>query len=200
MKNISTFALVSLLGLLMITACNSASEAAIPTPVPSSTPQAATENKSLPTPVSPRQTIVYDDLQVTMSESEITTSYPTEFGSDREPPAGKRIIWIHILLKNIGQREQTLPESEHFSVLNTSTEFKPTYGHRKDHTDYMTLTPILAQGQEVDAWLRFDVPASMDLHEFMFAFLPDSSQVSIDLSSKDYFWADHPTYIWTCAP
>jgi hypothetical protein len=144
--------------------------------------------------------IVHENLQVTMKEAEITSSFITEYGTTREPPPGKNIIWINVLLKNIGQRELTLPESEHFSVLNTSTEFKPTYGHRRDHTDYMTLTPILAQGQEVDAWLRFDIPDSMDLKQFMFAFLPDSSQVSIDLSSNDYFWADHPTYLWTCAP
>ena len=183
----------------MLPACNSASGAVVPTPTPSSTPQ-TTGDYIVPTPISPGQMIVHDDLQVTMKEAEITSSFITEYGTTREPPPGKNIIWINVLLKNIGQREQTLPESEHFSVLNNSTEFKPTYGHRKDHTDYMTLTPILAQGQEVDAWLRFDIPVAMDLKQFMFAFLPESSQVSIDLSSNDYSWADHPTYLWMCAP
>ena len=194
------FLLGCLFGLLIVTACNSSSRAVVPAATSSSTPKAVVQQNLFPTPISNGQMIIHVNLQVTMKEAEITSSFITEYGTTREPPPGKNIIWINVLLKNIGQREQTLPESEHFSVLNTSTEFKPTYGHRKDHTDYMTLTPILAQGQEVDAWLRFDVPASMDLHEFMFAFLPDSSQVSIDLSSKDYFWADHPTYIWTCAP
>ena len=66
--------------------------------------------------------------------------------------------------------------------------------------DYMILTPILAQGQEVDAWLRFDIPAAMDLKQFLFAFLPDSSQVSIIVPSSGSSWADHPTYLWTCLP
>jgi hypothetical protein len=189
-----------LFGLLILISCNSSNGAVVPTPTPSSTPSAVAEQNLFPTPISNGQMIIHDNLQVTMKNAEITSTFITEYGTTREPPPGKNIIWVNVLLKNIGQRDQTLPESEHFSVLSTSTEYKPTYGHRKDHTDYMTLTPILAQGQEVDAWLRFDIPAAMDLHEFVFAFLPDSSQVSIDLSFKDYFWADHPTYIWACAP
>jgi hypothetical protein len=137
---------------------------------------------------------------VLLKEAEITSSFITEYGTTREPPPGKNIIWVHILLKNISQREQILPESEHFSVLSSTTEFKATYGHRKDHTDYMTLTPILAQEQEVDAWLRFDIPVAMDLNQFLFAFLPESLQVSIIVPSSGSAWAEHPTYLWTCAP
>jgi hypothetical protein len=110
------------------------------------------------------------------------------------------IVWIHVLLKNVGQGEQNLPAPEHFSVLNGTAEFKPTYGHRKDHTDYMALTPILVQRQEVDAWLRFDISADAELKDLIFAFLPESSQVSLGFSSSDYSWADHPIYLWTCAP
>jgi len=75
---------------------------------------------------------VYDDLQVVMSRAEVTTSFLAEYGSTREPPAGKKFLWIHITLKNISQGEQDLPAPEHFSVLNGTTEFKSTYGHRKD--------------------------------------------------------------------
>jgi hypothetical protein len=189
-----------LFGLLMVTSCNATSESVIPTPVSSSTPLAAVEIKSLPTPMSPVQMIVYDDLQVVMSEAEITSNYLTEYGTEREPPAGKNIIWIHILLKNIGQGEWTLPDAEHFSVLNGTAEFKSTYGHRKDHADYMALNTSMAQGQEVDAWLRFDIPAEAELQDLAFAFLPESSQVSFGFSSNDYSWADHPIYLWTCAP
>lgn len=135
-----------------------------------------------------------------MSEAEITTSYQTEYGTEREPSADKKIIWIRILLKNISQDEQTLPATEHFSVLHGVTEFKSTYGHRKDHTDYTSLSTSMAQGQEVDAWLRFDIPAAAEIQDLWFAFLPESSQVSFGFSSSDYFWADHPIYLWTCAP
>jgi len=191
---------ICLLGLLMVTACNPAREVVAPTPAPSSTPQVVAENKSLPTPISPNQMIVYDNLQVVMSEAEITTVYLTEFGSEREPSADSKFIWIHILLRNVGQGEQTLPAPEHFSVLNGTAEFKPIYGHRKDHTDYMALTSDLIQGQEVDAWLRFDIPADAELKNLMFVFLPESSQVSLGFSSSDYSWADHPIYLWACAP
>jgi hypothetical protein len=194
------FVLSSSLGLFIITACNSTSGPVVSTPAPSASPQAAVENKSLPTPVPPGQMVVYDDLHVTMSGTEITTSYLTEFGSNREPPAGKKIIWVHILLKNIGQSEQDLPAPEHFSVLYDDTEFKPTYGHRKDFTDYMSLNTTMAAGQAVDAWLRFDISAAAELKDLIFAFLPESTQVSFGFSFSDYSWADHPIYLWTCAP
>jgi len=194
------FLLSCFFGLLIAVSCNSSGEAVVPTPVPSSTPQAVVENNIVPAPMSPNQMIIYEDIQVVMKEAEITSTFITEYGTTREPPPGKNIIWVHILLKNIGQSEQTLPEPEHFSILNNTTEFKATYGHRKDHTDYMALTSILAQGQEVDAWLRFDIPVAMDLTQFIFAFLPESSQVSIVSSSDGSSWTDHPTYLWTCVP
>jgi hypothetical protein len=200
MKKILMFVLSGLFGLLIVTACGSASDAFVPTPVPSPTPQAVVENKTLPTPISPSQMIVYKNLQVMMSETEITTSYLTEYDSTREPPTGKKIIWIHVLLSNISQGKWTLPAPEHFSVLAGTTEFKATYGHRKGHVDYMTLNTDMAEGQEVNAWLRFDIPTDSELQDLMFAFLPESSQVSLGFSSNDYSWADHPIYLWTCAP
>jgi hypothetical protein len=52
----------------------------------------------------------------------------------------------------------------------------------------------------VDAWLRFDIPADLELQDLSFVFLPESSQLSLGFSSSDYSWADHPIYLWTCAP
>ena len=200
MKKPLIFMLSNFLGLLVVTACNSASGPLMPVPTPSPNPRSAVENKTLPTPISPGQIVVYDNLQVMMKEAEITSSYLTEYGPEREPPAGKNIVWIHILLKNISQGERTLPATEHFSVLHGTTEFKATYGHRKDHTDYTSLNASMAQEQEVDVWLRFDIPATAELQDMWFAFLPESSQVSLGFSSSDYFWADHPIYLWNCAP
>ena len=200
MTKILKLALIGLFGLLMAAACDSSSGPVVPTSASTPTPRDAAENKKLPTPISPRQMIIYDNLQVTMSEAEITTSYPTEYGSNREPPPGKQFIWIHILIKDISQREWNLPAPEHFSVIHGTTEFKPTYGHRKDYADYMALNTGMAQGQEVDAWLRFDILADAELKDLIFAFLPESSQVSLGFSSSDYSWADHPIYLWTCAP
>jgi hypothetical protein len=148
----------------------------------------------------PEQTVIYNNLQVGMSEAEITTSYVTEYGSERVPTGGNKFIWIHILLKNIGQSEQNLPAAEHFSMLDGATEFKPTYGHRKDHADYTSLNTSMMQGQKVDAWLRFDIPKDAELTDLTFAFLPESSQVSLGFSSSDYSWADHPIYLWMCVP
>lgn len=200
MTKILKFVLSGIFGLLIVASCNSTSEGVVPIPVPSLTPQAAEATKSLPTPMAPSQMIVYDNLQVAMSEAEITTSYLTEYGSERDPAVDKKFVWIHILLKNIGQGERILPDAEHFSVLQGTDEFKPTYGHRKDHTDYTSLNTNMAQGQEVDAWLRFDIPVTAELGDLWFVFLPESSQVSLDFSSSAYSWADHPIYLWTCVP
>jgi hypothetical protein len=198
MKKILSFVLSSLFGLLFISACNSSSSV-VPTPIPSATAQATAE-KSLPTPVPNGQTIVYNDLQVTMDQAEVIDSYITEYGSSRLPTGNTKFLWIHIILKNIGQKEQNLPTEEHFSALLGETEFKPTYGHRKDHTDYTALNTVIGQSEETNAWLRFDVPADAELKDLTFAFLPDSTQVSFGFSSSDYSWADHPIYLWTCAP
>ncbi len=200
MEKLSKLALNGLFGLLLVTACASTGGPVVPTPAPSSTPQVVVENKSLPTPMTRSQMAVYDDLQVEMRESEITTSYLTEYGTSREPPTGKKIIWVRILLKNIGTGERSLPEPEHFSVLDDADEFKATYGHRQDHVDYMALTNVLAPAQEVDAWLRFDIPSDAELKDLLFAFLPESTQISLGFSSSEYSWADHPIYLWNCAP
>jgi len=92
MKKTLMLVMSSIFGMLMITACNSGSGPVIPSPTFSLTLQATVEIKSMPTPMSPVQMIVYDDLQVVMSEAEITTNYLTEYGSSREPPAGKKIV------------------------------------------------------------------------------------------------------------
>ena len=200
MKKIWLFLLANLLGLFVITACDSASATVVPTPIPSATPQAALENKTLPTPISAGQTVVYNDLQLTMDQAEITDSYLTEYGSNREPTGDNKFLWTHIILMNISQKEQSLPDAEHFSALFATTEFKPAYGHRKGHVDYMALNEVIDQGEEVDAWLRFDIPTEAELTNLTFAFLPESTQVSFGFSSNEYFWADHPIYLWDCAP
>ena len=150
-------------------------------------------------PVAPGQEIVYEDFQVVMSQAEITTSYITEFGSRRDSSPGGKFLWIHILLKNVGQKERPLPVAEHFSALYGASEFKPSYGHRQGSTDYTALKPVVYQGQQVDAWLRFDIPASAELKDLQFAFLPESFQVSVSFAPTDYPWANHPIYLWSCA-
>jgi hypothetical protein len=192
--------LIGLFAFSIITACNSSSAPLIAAPSPSASPQPAEEIKSLPTPVSPGQMVVYNDLQVAMMPAEITTSYLTEFGSTREPPVGYKFLWIHIILKNIGQGARDLPAPEHFSVINGATEFKSTYGRRQDYVDYLALPAIMVQGQVVDAWLRFDIPTVLELKDLLFAFLPESLQVSVGFSPTDYPSGDHPIYLWICAP
>lgn len=199
MKKTWMHGLMILVGIFFISSCDTNNGAVLPTPSPSASPQ-PTVVKSLPTPAAPGQGIIYSDLQVEMTQAEITTSYLNEYGSTREPSAGMEILWVHIDLKNIGQSEQELPAPEHFSALNGAIEFKPIYGHRKDHPDYLALATILVPGQSVDAWLRFDIPAGLDQKDLWFVFMPESTVVSVGFSPTDFFWGDLPIYLWKCAP
>ena len=138
---------------------------------------------------------------MTMDQTELTEEFITEYGSTRIPSAGEKFMWVHVQLKNGGQNEIDTPLPEHFSVLYAATELKPTYGHRKDYADYIALGPVIFPNQEVDAWLRFDIPVKAELKDLRFIFIPESSQVGASFSSPNYPYAeDHPTYVWKCAP
>ena len=201
MTKAGALVLSSLIGLVIFTACTpSGGGPTLPAPESTTSPQPAVATKSMPTPVASGMKVIYGDLQVVMNQAEITNSYLTEYGSMRVPPNGMKFLWIHIGLVNLGKSLHNLPAPEHFSVLNNSTEFKPIYGHRKDHLDYLTMTTNLVGGQAVDAWLRFDIPAALELKDLMFAFLPESTQVSVGFSASNYPAGDHPIYLWMCVP
>jgi hypothetical protein len=199
MRKILCAALNGLLSLLMLTSCESLGYPTVH-PLPPAIPKTDMRSEVLPTPVSPGSAIENDDLRVTMKQAELTSDYMTEYGSMREPPAGQRFLWINILVENIGQKEHSLPAVEHFSVLYGISEFKSSYGYRKGNQDYSTFKAIIYQGQQVDAWLRFDVPVDASLHALQFVFLPASSQVSFSFPASGYPWADHPIFLWQCEP
>ncbi len=199
MKNIfSIFAI----GLIILTACSSADQnPAIPLPATQTPQPTATAVKALLTPSSPNDTITWDTLQVTMDQLEVTQEYVTDFGPSRVPPDGSKFLWIHIRLRNTGQVEMDIPLSEHFSVLYVAIELKPTYGHRANFTDYTTLGQTIFPDQELDGWLRFDIPVTAQLSDLIFVFLPESAQVGASYGSPNYPYAnDKPTYVWTCSP
>ena len=189
-------------GLIILTACSSADQNPA-TPLPATqTPQpTATAVKALLTPSSPNDTITWDTLQVTIDQFEVTQEYVTDFGPSRVPPDGSKFLWIHIRLRNIGQVEMDIPLSEHFSVLYAAIELKPTYGHRANFADYTSLGQTIFPAQELDGWLRFDIPVTAQLSDLLFVFLPESAQIGASYGSPYYPYADDkPTYVWTCSP
>jgi hypothetical protein len=189
------------IGWVVLTACTSAGQTSTPlatTPPPQPT---ATETKVLPTPSAPRDSITWDNLQVTMDKLEVTQEYVTDYGSTRIPPEGDNFLWVHIQLKNTGRVGIDLPLSEHFSVLYAGTELKPSYGHRQEYPEYTALGPAIFPNQDLAGWIRFDIPITAELNELRFVFLPESSQVGVSFSSPNYPYADDkPTYVWNCAP
>lgn len=190
-----------LTGLFFLTACSTqngssstpAPATATQTPLPTSTPT------PLPTPSSPKDSIIWDNLQVTMDQLEITNEYLTDFGSTRTPPDGKKFLWVHVQLKNTGQIEMDIPVLEHYSILYAALEIKPIYGHRNGYADYTTLGTTIFPAQELDGWLRFDIPSTANLKDMRFIFIPESAQVGVSYSSPSYPYADDkPTFVWDC--
>jgi len=136
-----------------------------------------------------------------MDQAEITDRFITEFGTQRVPSTGQKFLWVHVRLENVGTDEITLPTSENFSVLYAESEIKPIYGHRQGYAEYSDLDSTLFPGQELDAWLRFDIPVTADLKDLWFVFLPQSFQVGVSPSSPNYPYASNkPTYVWNCSP
>ena len=96
----------------MLTACSSTGESVTPVTITLPPQPTATEVKILPTSASPGDSITWRDLQVTMDQLEITDEFITEFGSTRSPSPGKKFMWAHIQLKNVGEVEIEVPLSE----------------------------------------------------------------------------------------
>jgi hypothetical protein len=199
MIHIKVISNVLLPGLFVLAACSSTNGlSSTPIALPQPT---ATVTRVFPTPSSPGDPVVWRDLQVRMDPPEITDTFVNEFGSQRVPSSGGKFLWIHLALENIGTEEILLPESENFSVLYAESEFKPIYGHRQGYTDYTDLGSTLFPGQQLDAWLRFDIPVEADLNELWFVFLPTSAQVGVSPSSPHYPYAENkPTYVWKGQP
>jgi hypothetical protein len=190
------------MGLLVLTACSFTSQPVttpqltIPPPQPT-----VTETKILPTPSSLHDSIIWDQLEVTMDELEVTGDYITDYGSSRVPTEGNKFLWVHVGLRNTGQIQMDVPASEHYSILYAATELKPGYGHRQGYTEYTTLGPLISPNQELDGWLRFDIPATAELKDLRFVFLPESAQVGASYGSPNYPYADDkPMYVWNCEP
>jgi hypothetical protein len=183
-------------GLFVSTACSPTSTGTIVIPSPT-----ATIARVWPTPSSPGDPLTWRDMKVIFDQAEITNSFTNEFGSQRVPSAGQNFLWIHVALENVGKDEVLLPELENFSVLYAESEFKPIYGHRQGYVDYTNVGTALFPGQEIDAWLRFDIPNTAELKDLLFVFLPTSAQVGVSPSSPNYPYAENkPTFVWKCEP
>ena len=186
---------ILVMGSIVLIACSPAGQTVTP-PAP---PPTATRINVLPTPASIHDAIIWDELQVTLDELEVTKDYITDYGSARVPTEGNKFLWVHIRLRNTGQIQMDIPLSEHYSILYAATELKPGYGHRQGYTEYTTLGSLISPNQELDGWLRFEIPATAELKDLRFVFLPESAQVGASYGSPNYPYADDkPTYVWDC--
>lgn len=185
--------------LFLLTACSSAGENPVPPATATASPPPTAT--ALPTLSSPGDSVIWRDLQVSMDEVETTDQFTTEFGTQRLPAAGKKFLWVHVRFQNMGRDEITLPTAENFSVLYAESEIKSIYGHRQGYADYTVLGSTLFPRQELDAWLRFDIPTTAELKDLWFVFIPGSAQVGVSPSSPNYPYATNkPTYVWKWEP
>lgn len=188
--------------IFLVTACSTQSKtSSIPvTPTATQTPPPASTLTLLPTASSLRDSVLWNNLQVAIDRLEITNEYTTDFGSLRTPPNGKKFFWVHVRLKNTNQVEMDTPVFEHYSILYAAVEVKPSYGYRQGYTEYTALNSTIFPDQELDGWLRFDIPDTAELKDLRFVFLPESSGVGTSFSSPNYPYSDDkPTYVWDCA-
>lgn len=202
MKLMMKLPVLLLTGLFILTACARRDvSSATPATATASPQPTATEVRVLPTPASPGDSVIWENLQVTLDRIEISQDYMTDFGSRRVPPTGRKFLWVHLRLSNSGSIQLDMPVLENFSILYAATEIKPIYGHRQEHTEYSTLGALIFPNQELEGWIRFDIPATAELADLRFVFLPESAQVGVSYSSPNYPYADDkPTYVWNCAP
>jgi len=200
MKNIFQLAASTLCITLTLAACGTSGKPTVRPVVNATSAPAATQTSSMPEPMPQGQQITHKELRVTMRQAEISNDYETEFGSKRKPSLDRKFLWAKVELENTGVRTQKLPDIAHFSLIFGKDEFKPGYGHRLNYPDYTTLRPEITPGQKINAWLRFDIPASTELDDFQFVFLPESVHVSFSNPASDYSWADHPEFFWNCGP
>lgn len=184
--------------LLLVAACSTQPETATVTTTQTPRPIAtSTAIRIQPTPFSTGDSILWREVSFSMDGVEITNEFTTDFGSTRLPSLGNKFLWVHVRLKNIAAVEVNLPALEHYSILYAATEFKPSYGHRNGYMDYTSLDITLFPDQELDGWLRFDIPAAAELKDMRFVFIPESAQVGVSFDSPNYpFSDDKPTYVW----
>jgi hypothetical protein len=189
-------------GLFILTACSRRDVFSTTPATATTSPQpTATEVKILPTPSSPGDSIIWENLQVQLDQWEVTEDYLTDYGSRRVPPAGKKFLWAHLVFKNTGPTQLDMPVLENFSILYAATEIKPIYGHRQGFAEYTALGPVIFPNQELEGWIRFDIPDTAALTDLRFVFLPESAEVGASYSSPNYPYAeDKPTYVWNFAP
>jgi len=183
-----------LAGLILLSACYGAPELTTPSPAPTLT---VSPTLVLPTPLASPASITYADLQVAVDRAEFSDAYTTEFQTSRTPPAGKKFLWVHILLKNVGPKTLKTPVQDHYSILFFQTEFKPTYGHRKDYQDYTSLDSTLPPGQTINGWLRFEILNSAELSQIRAAYIPEGVHIPSVSGSGSDSWADRPFFLWS---
>lgn len=123
-------------------------------------------------------------------------SYTTDFNTRRDPPAGRKITWVHIQVNNPGKNTLKTPGADHFSILYGGIEIKSTYGHRQDYPDFTDLSVSVFPGQNLAGWLRFNIPMEASPEDLTLAYIPNSNHLPALVNGDAAAWADQPVYIW----
>ncbi len=197
-KTVMRLILASLV-IFLLAACSPRAAALPPTatltPAPGAVALLATP-KPLPTPASMGEAVTFEDLTVQIGGVELNDQYKTRFGPVRDATPGVKFLWVQVLVENQGQAGIDLPGEEHFSVLQADREYKPTYGHRDGFPDYTSLGSAVSPGSPLEGWLRFDIPAEVEIKDLQFAFLPESTRITYTRTQSGGSIFDHPVFLW----
>ena len=178
---------------MLLASCYGSPEPPTPTPIPTPVPAPTAQ---LPTPLAFGTSIVDQNITFFIDQTEISGTYTTDFNTQRDPPSGRKILWVHIQIVNPGQSTLKTPGAEHFSVIYGESEIRSTYGHRQGYPDFTDLSVNLFPAQTLAGWLRFDVPTEAVLEDLTIAFFPNNKFLPALTRGDASIWVDQPIYIW----
>lgn len=131
--------------------------------------------------------VTHEDFTVALVEYEFSAAYKDEYDIPETPPEGAKFLWIHIVVRNIGQNAAISPSSSDFSVvyLREQIDVDFVFASRAGYDEYDG--GQLFPGVVREGWLRFTLPRAAEPSQLTVVFKP------FQVFGDDY-------YSWQLAP
>lgn len=104
--------------------------------------------------------VVYEDVETTVVEYELTDSYVNTNSRDVKPEEGAKFLWLHVRCENVGEVAHDLPSSSQFVLLYRGTEITPgvawLFWGRQGYQTYHSAK--VYPGVVRDGWILYQIP------------------------------------------
>jgi len=132
--------------------------------------QASATLQPIPQPIGSEMR--HEDFAVTLLEYEFSGSYRGEYDVDEEPPEGAKFLWVHILVRNVGQNAGDSPSPSDFSLIHLGEQigrgFSLGKGPGYEQYDGGEIFP----GVSREGWLRFTLPKAAEPRQIVVVWEP----------------------------